>query len=139
MRRSGHVHLGNDQRHLRVHAPRAGVVDDHGARLRGDRTELARYGGAGGKEGNVHAVERSRAQGLDFDLAPGERQLLPRAARARERDQLVDRKLPLLENAKHFTAYGSGCTYDGHDLSHAKFLTTPPGRPEAIDAFVWYL
>ena len=27
------IHLGDDERHIGVHAPEAGVVDDNGARL----------------------------------------------------------------------------------------------------------
>ena len=59
------VDLGDDQRHVVVHAPVAGVVDDHGAGLDQARRPLGADRTAGRGEDDVEALDRvlARARG----------------------------------------------------------------------------
>ena len=65
------VDLGDDQRHVVVHAPVAGVVDDDGARLDQLRRPLGADRAAGRGEDEVEALDRLRRS------APGTRATVP--------------------------------------------------------------
>ena len=112
-----HVHLGDDQRHGRVHPPGARVVDDHRAGGRRNRSVLARHARPCAEERNLDPRERARLQLLHGDLAPGERELRPRAAPARERDEALHGEPPLLECPQHLATDRSGRTHDGNDIT----------------------
>ena len=61
---------------------------------------------------------------LDFDIARTEANGEPRRARRSERDELVDGKAPLLQDAGHLPSDGAGGSHDG-DL-HGRSIV--PGR-----------
>ena len=62
------VDLGDDQRHVRVHPERAGVVDRDRAPGGGDRRPLRRHLVRHVEHGHVDAVEDLRLQRLDLEL-----------------------------------------------------------------------
>ena len=59
------VHLGHDERAVRVHAPRGRVIDDDRAGLRGDRRELLADRTRRAAEDDLHARERLGAEQFD--------------------------------------------------------------------------
>ena len=56
------IDLRNDQRHLRVHPKRGGIIHDHGAPLDGFRDKRLRNLSSGAEEGNVHALKLALGQ-----------------------------------------------------------------------------
>ena len=93
------VHLGHHQRHVGVHAPGRGVVDDRGARGRDPRGEGPGGGGAGGEQRDVEAVEVGGVGVLHGELLVAEAQRPPRRPGRGEQPELVEREGPLLEDA----------------------------------------
>jgi hypothetical protein len=116
------VHLGDDERALGVHAPRAGVVDDDGPRCGCDGPKLARDRRAGAEERELDPREASRLKRLDGDLFPAEPELRTGALRARERDETPHGEPTLLENSKHLAPYGARRADHGNRYRHASLL-----------------
>ena len=119
------VHLRHDERHVRIHAPAAGIVDHHGAGRRGDGGEVLRGARAGGEQGDidVQPVERVVGQLAHGVFPAHEGQRRPGAALGREQEVLRNRELALLEHLQKFSADHARRTDDGdpilfHNLLH---------------------
>ena len=102
------VDLGHDQRHVRVHAPGAGVVHDDGAGLGGDGAVLAADHGGGAGQHNVHAGERLGAERLDGVFFALELDGFARAALGGEEFDGAQGELVLRENLPHDFADRTG-------------------------------
>ena len=86
------VDLADDQRDVGVHAPEAGVVDDHRAGLDQPRRPLGADRAAGRGEHQVEALDRLVGERPALELAAGERRPLARRALGGERDHLGGRE-----------------------------------------------
>ena len=120
------VDLADDQRDVRVHAKRAGVVDDGRARGGEARRPLAAGAGAGAEQPEVEALDRVVAQRLD-DEAVVERPA--GAALGGEGHQFVALE-PLAREAAHDGAHGTGGSDDG-DFHQLKGPKGSSGRIES--------
>jgi len=65
---SGGIDLGHDQRHVLVHAPERGVVDDDGASFGGARRELGRDLGARRGQDDIDALEVEPLEASAFSV-----------------------------------------------------------------------
>jgi hypothetical protein len=92
------VDLGDDQRHVRIHAERVRLVDHGRAGLDDHRRVLFRLGGAGRAERDLDALERRGLDPLDRDRLAAEGHGLADRALRGERAQLAHRELSLLED-----------------------------------------
>ena len=95
------IDLRHDQRDVGVHAELAGFIDDDGAGLRGARREFGRNLAAGGGENKIHPLEIELGEVLNLEVPVAERDFLAHRARRRQRDDIVDGKFPLMQNAEH--------------------------------------
>jgi len=93
------IHFGHDQRNVRVHAKRARIVDHQRAVLRNRLGKLLGSACPGRDEGYVYALEIVvMSQQAHPDLFSPERIDASRAPLGAEQQQLVRRKIPLLEH-----------------------------------------
>ena len=93
------IHFGHDQRNVRVHAKRARIVDHQRAVLRNRLGKLLGCACPGRDEGYVYALEIVvMSQQAHPDLFSPERIDASRAPLGAEQQQLVRRKIPLLEH-----------------------------------------
>jgi hypothetical protein len=107
------VDLAHDERHVGVHAPGAGVVDDDGARLGEAGRVRAAAGRPGREEGDVDAAELGRGDILDGHGLAAEHHVRSGRAGRRERPELAHREPALLENVDHRAADLAGGADDG--------------------------
>src|SRR5262249_35867942 len=121
------VDLADDQRDVRVHPERAGVVDHGRARGGEARRPLAARAAAGAEEREVEALDRVVAQRL-HDEAGVERP--SRAALGREGHELVALE-PLAREAAHDGAHGTGGSDDGDTHGYEKGPKGSSGRIES--------
>ena len=92
------VDLGDDQRDVLVHAPVAGVVDDHSAGLDQPRRPLGTDRAAGGGEDEVEAGDRLFAERAALEQLAVPLDLPARRALRGEGDHLAGREAPLGEH-----------------------------------------
>ena len=107
------VHLGHHQRHVLVHAERAGVVDHDGAMGDHGLAHGLRHGAAGGEQRDVDALERFGRHLLHGQLACGnlaaalERQLLTGGTRGSQRDDLRCGEIQVVQHIQELVADGA--------------------------------
>ncbi|MNW54727.1 hypothetical protein D3C74_323420 [compost metagenome] len=126
------VDLGHDERDVRVHAPRRGVVDHDDARC-GIALGL-RLGrrAARGEQGDVEARDVGRGRVLDDDVLTLPGQGAARGARRGEVADLRDGEVALLEQAAHDGAHLTGRPDDADDeacrvlVAHGGLLAQRP-------------
>jgi hypothetical protein len=106
------IHLGHDERHVRLHAECGGVVDHHGARLDRSGRHLPRDAGAGGEKREVDAAERVLVEHADFDVSPTEADFFPSGALRSQRNKIGQWEAPRFEDIHHLLAHGSGGSDD---------------------------
>ena len=98
------VDLRHDQRHVGVHAPGRGIVDDDAA-LRADlRRPFLRHRAARRHQADVGRREVVVLERLALEDAIAERDLLADRARRRQRDDFGDGETALGENLEHLAA-----------------------------------
>ena len=115
------VHLGHDERNVRVHAPVRRIVDHHASRARHLRRVLFRDRAAGGEQADIGGGEVVRAERRDLKrlfLAVGD--FLADRSRRGECHHLVGGKLPLGQHAKHFAAHRTGGSRHRNPVSHRR-------------------
>ena len=128
------VDLGNHQRHVLVHAECAGVVDHHGARVDHGLTHLLGHLGAAAEQRDVDALEALGRHFLDGQLASGhiaaavERELLARAAGARQSAHLARREVQVMQHFQKLQAHGARGTGD-RDHRPRRHLFVPHSNP----------
>ena len=122
------VHLGHHQRHVLVHAERAGVVDHHGAGRGHGLAHLLRHAGTAREQRDIHAFERLRRHLLHRELAcrnlaaPQKRQLLARRASRRQRTHLGRREIDVVQHLQELSAYRArGPRHSHHRMSRNLF------------------
>ena len=120
------VDLGDDERHVGIHAEGRGVVDDERARGGGTRRPLERERVVDVDDDEVEAVEAVVAQHLAHDLAAHERQAAAERTLRGEGAQLRHRERALLEDAQHLLADETGRA-DHADLHGHGVLETERG------------
>ena len=111
------VHLGDDERHVGVHAPRGGVVDDDDARLREPGREPPGRRATGGEDRDVEPGGVGGVGILDEDVAAERAHAAARGALGGEQAQLGDLESRVLEQAQH----------DAADLSRGADDAEPDG------------
>ena len=111
------VDLGHHQRHARVHAPGARLVDRDAAALRHLGAELLRERAGGGEEDEVGAVEPVGGGEVDAQRLAAERHGSADRALAGERTELCDGERALGEHVEEDGSDGAGGPDDGDDVS----------------------
>ena len=101
------VNLGHDQRHLGIQAKGMAVIDHDSAALDGLGQQLLGDIVAGGTEYDVTALKGLGASFLNHNLFAAELDGLARRACARQKLELADRKLLLVQALEHLGAHGS--------------------------------
>ena len=104
------IALGNNQRHVGVHAEGTAVVDHHTAMLRDGLGEILRGATAGRYKGHIDVLEVIvMLQELHFVLLTTELIFTAGAALRAEENQLVNREIALSQNAQELLSYGTAC------------------------------
>src|SRR5438309_5036691 len=107
------IHLGHDERDVRLLAEVAALVDDDGTRVDGDRRVLGAHRAAGAEEREIDAAEALGVEQLDAHLAALELDQLAGGTLGGEEAQLADREPPLLKDLQELAADGAGGADDG--------------------------
>src|SRR3954452_21894737 len=126
------VHLGDDERHVVVHAPARRVVDYHGARLRKARRPLAGRAAPGREQRDVEALDRVLTESLYDQLLLPEVDLPAGRALGRERHHFVGRERPLAHDAEHRGADSAGRTHHGDPHQDTTGRWSPRGSSRRI-------
>jgi hypothetical protein len=100
----GRVNFRDDERHVRVHAESAGVINHDTTGLGGDRTELFGNAAAGAEQSDVDPFERVFGQLLNRQLDALEWHGLASGAGGGEQCEFANGKFALLERLDHFHA-----------------------------------
>ena len=111
------IDLRHDQRHARVHAPGARLVDRDAAALRHLGAELLRERARGGEEHQVGAVESVGGGEIDAQRRAAERHGSADRPLAGERTELCDGERALGEHVEEDGSHGAGGPDDGNDVS----------------------
>ena len=106
------VDFRNDQRHIGVHAERAGVVHKHGPRLDDGRRKPLGDVVLRRAQHDVHALEGLIAGQLHGDVLSLPGQQLPHGPFRRQQVQLRHREIPLRQDLHHLTAHRTGGAQD---------------------------
>ena len=93
---------------------RGGIVDHDGARLHGDRRELARDAAAGGKQRDIDAIERIFAKFFDHDGFTTKADRFAGGPCAGQRLEPADRKSALVQGGNEFPTYSAGHAGNGN-------------------------
>ena len=109
------VDLRHDERRVRIHAERGGVVDDHRAGLHGRGRETLGLRATGREQRDVDAREAFVRELTHRDVLAAEFHRLARGARGGQQAQLGQREFALLEALHQFDADGAGRAGDGDD------------------------
>ena len=91
------IDLGHDERHVRIHAERRGVVDDDGTCLEGMRDVLLAHRAAGRGQDDVDPCEGVCRQFLNRQRVAFERHGFAGGTRRGQQTQLVQRKIAFVE------------------------------------------
>ena len=110
------VHLGHDERDVRLVAEGCRIVDDHATRLRCDGGKLLADAPPCGEEPDLDAAEGVLLEHLDGIGLALELEFLPQGALRGEQGQFADRKISFLQDADHFVSDGAGGADDGYTV-----------------------
>ena len=99
-RRRVAVDFGHHERRFRVHAKRAGVVDQDGPALPDEGCELLGHGCAGAGQHEIDSREAVGTCRLDLDVLAAERHGTASGPGRRQRAKRGNRKMALLENGQ---------------------------------------
>ncbi len=113
------VHFRHHQRHVRLHAEVAGVVDHDAAGGGGARSVDGGDGGAGAEQADVPAGKFERLQVLHGQHALiTKADLLAGGARAGEGHDIRDREAAFEQRLDHLPADSTGGTHDRNFVTH---------------------
>ena len=115
------VDLGHDERDAVFHAEVTGVVDHHRAGRDGGRGELFADAAAGGKEGDLDALEAVLRQLFDGVSLAEEFNGLAGTFGAGQQLETLDRKPALGQHGEKFLTHGPGGTDDCNTRGHFDF------------------
>ena len=117
------VHLGDDQRDVRIHPPTPALVDHDGAGVDGPAGELGRHLVRRAGDHQIDVAKRPRLQQLDADAAIPDDHLLAGTLRGRQQLQRLHREAAAKKLIENNSADGPGGTDDGYRFIHAEDLT----------------
>jgi hypothetical protein len=108
------VDFGHHERRFRIHAERAGVVDQDGAALPDEGCELPGHGRAGTGQHEIDPVEALGARRLDLDALAAERHATAGGPGGCQRSKRGHRKISLLENGQDFLPHDACRSKNGN-------------------------
>src|SRR5690606_509538 len=91
----------------------ARIVDNDGARLRGDRRPLRGNGSTGTKETDVDPLKRRSAHRLNLEESPAKGKSSSSRPRRSEQPQFLKGELALFEDGNQLLADGTGGSENG--------------------------
>ena len=112
------VHFGHDERHVGVHAPGAGVVDNDGPGLGGDRAVFPADGSRRARQDDIDAGKRFGPDWFDVVRFALEVDRFARAAFGGEELDRPHGKLVLAEHLPHYRADRAGRAHHRNARQH---------------------
>ena len=123
------VHLGYHERHVRIHAKRARIIDHHGTRGNDGLAHLLRNACSARKQSDVHILKRFGGHLLHGEFtggnlpASGKLDLLARRTRRSKRAHFGRGKIEVVQHLHEFLPDRPGCTRNGdHGVRRHHFV-----------------